>query len=149
MVKIEWFHTFWQLLNIALTVLIIWGAVNFVRSRLSFNKKLKSFIEKAESFIDNSQFAGSEGKNIVSKLEKVNMILCGEAVEKDGADAEKVGVVSVVYVSDDENKIKNKLDELKKSNPDKFYMEYTTPFDVELPGLGHYPSIEISMEDLQ
>ena len=121
MVTFELFHTVWQLVNIALTVLIIWGLVYFVRSRLRFNKK----------------------------LEKVNMILCGEAVEKDGADAEKVGVVSVVYVSDDENKIKSKLDELKKSNPGKFYMEYTTPFDVELPGLGHYPSIEISMEDLQ
>lgn len=87
--------------------------------------------------------------DVGSKNEKVNMILCGEVVEKDDADAEKVGVVSVVYVSSDELKIKEKLVELQKSNPDKFYMEYTTPFDANLTEFEHYPSIEVSKEDLQ
>ena len=31
----------------------------------------------------------------------------------------------------------------------KFYMEYVTPLDVDLTSLEHYPSIEISKNDLQ
>lgn len=34
-------------------------------------------------------------------------------------------------------------------NPEKFYMEYVTPLDVDLTSLEHYPSIEISKNDLQ
>ena len=30
-----------------------------------------------------------------------------------------------------------------------FYMEYVTPLDVDLTSLEHYPSIEISKNDLQ
>ena len=63
--------------------------------------------------------------------------------------SEKVGVVSVVFVSTDEEKIKNKLKKLQDKNPEKFYMEYVTPLDVDLTSLEHYPSIEISKNDLQ
>ena len=41
-------------------------------------------------------------------------------------------------------KIKNKLKNLQDKNPEKFYMEYVTPLDVDLTSLEHYPSIEIS-----
>ena len=63
--------------------------------------------------------------------------------------SEKVGVVSVVFVSTEEEKIKNKLKKLQDKNPEKFYMEYVTPLDVDLTSLEHYPSIEISKNDLQ
>lgn len=61
----------------------------------------------------------------------------------------QVGVVSVVFVSTEEEKIKNKLKKLQDKNPEKFYMEYVTPLDVDLTSLEHYPSIEISKNDLQ
>lgn len=57
--------------------------------------------------------------------------------------------VSVVFVSADEGKIKLKLKELQEKNPEKFYMEYAVPFDIDLTSLDHYPSIEISKDDLQ
>lgn len=51
----------------------------------------------------------------------------------------QVGVVSVVFVSTEEEKIKNKLKKLQDKNPEKFYMEYVTPLDVDLTSLEHYP----------
>lgn len=33
--------------------------------------------------------------------------------------------------------------------PEKFYMVYSVPLNVDLTTLSHYPSIEISQEDLQ
>lgn len=82
-------------------------------------------------------------------MEKIEMILCGSVEESSFNPKEKVGVVSVVFVSKDEAKVKEKLDLLRKTNPNKFYMEYTTSLDVDLTTLDHYPSIEISKEDLQ
>ena len=38
---------------------------------------------------------------------------------------------------------------MEAPNPEKFYMEYVTPLDVDLTSLEHYPSIEISKNDLQ
>lgn len=49
----------------------------------------------------------------------------------------QVGVVSVVFVSTEEEKIKNKLKKLQDKNPEKFYMEYVTPLDVDLTSLEH------------
>ncbi len=82
-------------------------------------------------------------------MNDIQMILCG-SIEKSRSDEnEKVGVVSVVYVSTDETKVKAKLEELKKQYPGNFYMEYSVPLDVELTALKHYPSIEISGDDLR
>lgn len=82
-------------------------------------------------------------------MNDIQMILCG-SIEKSRSDEnEKVGVVSVVYVSTDETKVKAKLEELKKQYPGNFYMEYSVPLDVELTDLNHYPSIEISGDDLR
>ncbi len=82
-------------------------------------------------------------------MNDIQMILCG-SIEKSRSDEnEKVGVVSVVYVSTDETKVKAKLEELKKQYPGNFYMEYSVPLDVELTALNHYPSIEISGDDLR
>ena len=82
-------------------------------------------------------------------MEKIHMILCGSVEASTSNPNENVGVVSVVYVSTDEANIDAKLDSLQKANPDRFYMKYSTPLDVDLTTLEHYPSIEISKEDLQ
>ena len=65
-------------------------------------------------------------------MNTVRMILCGNVEDSRMNPSEKVGVVSVVFVSTEEEKIKNKLKKLQDKNPEKFYMEYVTPLDVDL-----------------
>ena len=79
----------------------------------------------------------------------IRMILSGSIESSSSDPSEKVGVVSVVYVSEDENRIRTKLNELQKNNPDNFYMDYVVSLDTDLTTLDHYPSLEISREDLQ
>lgn len=55
----------------------------------------------------------------------------------------------MVFVSTEEEKIKNKLKELHDKNPENFYMEYITPLDIDLTSLEHCPLIAISKNDLQ
>ncbi len=81
-------------------------------------------------------------------MDKVRMILCGNIEDSRINPSERVGVVSVVFVSTEEEKIKIKLKELQDKNPENFYMEYVTPLNVDLTSLEHYPSIEISKDDL-
>ena len=82
-------------------------------------------------------------------MDNVRMILCGSVEASRVNPSEKVGVVSVVFVSANEKQIKRKLEELQKKNPKGFYMEYVVPLDVDLTTLEHYPSLAISKEDLQ
>ncbi len=82
-------------------------------------------------------------------MDNVRMILCGSVEASRVNPSEKVGVVSVVFVSADEKQIKRKLEELQEKNPKGFYMEYVVPLDVDLTTLEHYPSLAISKEDLQ
>jgi len=81
-------------------------------------------------------------------MDRVRMILCGNIEDSRINPSERVGVVSVVFVSAEEEKIKIKLKELQDKNPENFYMEYVTPLNVDLTSLEHYPSIEISKDDL-
>ncbi|MFQ6808225.1 MAG: hypothetical protein ACLRTF_04125 [Blautia sp.] len=81
-------------------------------------------------------------------MDKVRMILCGNVEDSRINPSERVGVVSVVFVSTEEEKIKIKLKELQDKNPENFYMEYVTPLNVDLTSLEHYPSIAISKDDL-
>lgn len=81
-------------------------------------------------------------------MDRVRMILCGNVEDSRINPSERVGVVSVVFVSTEEDKIKIKLKELQDKNPENFYMEYVTPLNVDLTSLEHYPSIEISKDDL-
>lgn len=81
-------------------------------------------------------------------MDRVRMILCGNIEDSRINPSERVGVVSVVFVSTEEDKIKIKLKELQDKNPENFYMEYVTPLNVDLTSLEHYPSIEISKDDL-
>lgn len=81
-------------------------------------------------------------------MDRVRMILCGNVEDSRINPSEKIGVVSVVFVSTEEDKIKIKLKELQDKNPENFYMEYVTPLNVDLTSLEHYPSIAISKDDL-
>ena len=81
-------------------------------------------------------------------MDRVRMILCGNIEDSRINPSEKIGVVSVVFVSTEEDKIKIKLKELQDKNPENFYMEYVTPLNVYLTKLEHYPSIAISKDDL-
>ncbi len=77
--------------------------------------------------------------------DELKLILCGE-VEQD--EKEKVGVVSVVFASNNKSLVKERLEELIKANKDKYYMVYSVPLDIDLTTLNHYPSIAIQKEDL-
>lgn len=80
---------------------------------------------------------------------KIWMILSGSVEQSSDKEyTDKVGVVSVVYASADEAKVRQHLEILKKENPEVFYMQYEVPMDVKLTELTHYPSIEITKEDL-
>ena len=76
---------------------------------------------------------------------KLKLILCG-GVEKE-AD-KNIGVVSVVYVTQDRAAAEKKLAELTQENPQNYYMVYSVPLDTDLTKLNHYPSIAIAPEDL-
>jgi hypothetical protein len=82
-------------------------------------------------------------------MDNIRMILCGSIEESTAEPHDNVGVVSVVYVSKDKDKIDSKLEELKKAHPDSFYMDYEVPMDTDLTTLEHYPGIEISKDDLK
>ena len=76
----------------------------------------------------------------------LKLILKG-TVENNGQN--KIGVVSVVYITKDVAKAKQKLSELNTSKKEgDYYMVYSCPLDKYLPDLGHYPSIEITQGDL-
>ena len=81
-------------------------------------------------------------------MNNIKLILCGSVEVSSVNPGENVGVVSVVYVSKDKEKIDTQLEKLKKAHPDNFYMKYEVPMDTELTTLKHYPSIEISKDDL-
>ena len=76
----------------------------------------------------------------------LKLILCGSVQD---AEHGKVGVVSVVYATDDKDVAQQRLRELTAANPDHYYMVYSVPLDVDLTVLAHYPSIAITMDDLQ
>ena len=83
---------------------------------------------------------GLEGEGILK------LILCGSVEEeKDG----KTGVVSVVFATEEKELAREKLQELLEESPENYYMVYSVPLDTDLTELAHYPSIEITREDLQ
>lgn len=75
----------------------------------------------------------------------LKLILCGSVEEKE---MDKIGVVSVVWATLDAGAADRRLYELKQENPDNYYMVYSVPLDKDLTELEHYPSIEITKEDL-
>lgn len=79
--------------------------------------------------------------------EPLKLILCGSVESKEN---NKIGVVSVVYATIDKNLAEQKMQELlkNKDNSDKYYMVYSVPLNTDLTMLEHYPSIEITKNDL-
>ena len=63
-------------------------------------------------------------------------------------DSEKKGVVSMVYATMDRDAAESHLRNLIETDPESYYMVYSVPLDTELNQLPHYPSIEISKDDL-
>lgn len=77
---------------------------------------------------------------------ELKVILKGEISQENN---QKIGVVSIVFITKDVNNAKAMLDKLNKTkNKDDYYMLYSCPLDTELTALPHYPSLEISKEDL-
>ena len=77
----------------------------------------------------------------------LKLILCGSVESKDN---NKIGVVAVVYATTDKNLAEQKMQELlgDTNNSDKYYMVYSVPLNTDLTTLEHYPSIEITKNDL-
>lgn len=76
----------------------------------------------------------------------LNLILCG-TVKSAGND--KVGVVSVIYATENKVLAEQKIKELCFDHPNNYYMVYSVPLDTDLTTLIHYPSIAITKNDLQ
>lgn len=56
-------------------------------------------------------------------------------------------VVEVLYASEDENVISNKMAEFTTQYPNDYLVVYDLPLDVDLGSLPHYPSVAISPDD--
>lgn len=76
----------------------------------------------------------------------LKIILCGNI---QCAENDKIGVVSVVYATNDKDLAEQKIHELTAANPNNYYMIYSVPLNVDLTELSHYPSIAITKDDLQ
>ncbi len=76
----------------------------------------------------------------------LKLILCGNV---QSTDNDKVGVVSVVFATNDKDLAEQKIHELAAANPGNYYMVYSVPLNVDLTALTHYPSIAISKDDLE
>ncbi len=78
----------------------------------------------------------------------LKIILCGNI---QCAENDKIGVVSVVYATNDKDLAEQKIHELTAANPNNYYyyMIYSVPLNVDLTKLSHYPSIAITKDDLQ
>lgn len=76
----------------------------------------------------------------------LKLILCGNV---QSTKNDKVGVVSVVFATNDKNLAEHKIHELTAANPDNYYMVYSVPLNLDLTELTHYPSIAITKEDLE
>ncbi|MBC6384219.1 hypothetical protein [Lactiplantibacillus plantarum] len=78
---------------------------------------------------------------------QMKMILKGDVLTEGH---ERYGVVSVVFVTRDVNRAKARLEALNEhKKKDDYYMVYSCPEDTDLELLSHFPSIEITKEDLE
>ncbi|MBD5496135.1 MAG: hypothetical protein HDR12_17640 [Lachnospiraceae bacterium] len=76
----------------------------------------------------------------------LKLILCGNV---QNTDNDKVGVVSVVFATNDKDLAEQKIHELAVANPSNYYMVYSVPLNVDLTELSHFPSIAITKDDLE
>ena len=82
--------------------------------------------------------------------DSLKMILSGY-VENDKSETgwEKVGVVSVMFVSENKELVSKKMEEFEVKYPERYFMVYSVPLDTELEELDHYPSIAIFESDFK
>ena len=80
--------------------------------------------------------------------DSLKMILSGY-VENDENGEEKVGVVSVMFVSENKELVSKKMEEFEAKYPERYFMVYSVPLDTELEELDHYPSIAIFESDFK
>ena len=73
-------------------------------------------------------------------------LICKGSIEN--VENEKVGVVSVVFISYDADVSKQKLQEFIKNDTESIYMLYCVPLDTDLATLENYPSIAVTKKDL-
>lgn len=76
----------------------------------------------------------------------LKLILCGNV---QNVEDDKVGVVSVVFATEDKELANQKIKILRSENPNSYYMIYSVPLDTDLTTLEHYPSIAVTKSDLQ
>lgn len=76
----------------------------------------------------------------------LKLVICG-GIRTEGAD--KVGVISVVYITHDRNAAQEKMQEMIVKNPHNCYMVYDVPLDMDLTTLAQYPSMAICKSDLE
>ena len=87
---------------------------------------------------------GLNGKN------SLKMILSGYVEnDKNENGGEKVGVVSVMFVSENKELVSKKMEEFEAKYPERYFMVYSVPLDTELEELDHYPSIAIFESDFK
>ncbi|MGX4685433.1 hypothetical protein JNUCC83_00805 [Vagococcus sp. JNUCC 83] len=75
----------------------------------------------------------------------LKLIMKGEVLTKGD---KKVGVTSVVFVSEDVLKVEKMYNELVQSDTESFYMVYAVNLNEKLNDNSHYPSIAMFSEDL-
>lgn len=81
--------------------------------------------------------------------DSLKMILSGYVEESGNENSEeKIGVVSVLFVSENKELISKKMEEFEVKYPERYFMVYSVPLDTELEELDHYPSIALSASDL-
>lgn len=77
---------------------------------------------------------------------ELKLILKGEVIPEND---EKIGVISVVFITTDVNTAKVTFEKLNQyKNKDDYYMLYSCPTDTQLTELAHYPSLQITKADL-
>lgn len=83
-------------------------------------------------------------KNALETNSDVKILMKGSI--EDSIDG-KLGVTSIIYISQNSDKVKKLYDELIKKDLTSFFMIYAVDFNVILNEMEHYPSIAISQED--
>jgi len=81
--------------------------------------------------------------------DSLKIILSGYVDKSENENTgEKVGVVSVMFVSESKELVVKKIEEFEAKYPERYFMVYSVPLDTNLEELNHYPSIAIFQSDL-
>lgn len=85
--------------------------------------------------------------NVEKQVKKELKVVLRGGIREEGS--KKVGVVSVVFITQDRNLAQEKMQEMIVANSDQCYMMYSVPMDMDLTNLMQYPSMAITKEDLE